>query len=99
MAIIHKPTEEIIRTCDLIDAGISQFLKSMRDKSIGTYEFEVESLINITHSIRILESIVELARKDLAHIQSGLILSRTIFEILIKVSWVLHPDHKLIIGK
>lgn len=92
MAIIHRPTEEIIHTCDLIDEGISLFLESMRNKSIGTYEFEVDCLINITHSIRVLESIVELARKDLVYIQSGLILSRTIFEILVKVSWVLHPS-------
>ncbi len=91
MSTVHKPTAEVIIACDLIDEGIGQFVKMMRDQSIGKYEFQVDCLINITHAHRILEGILELARKDLVHIQSGLILARTIFEILIKVCWVLHP--------
>jgi hypothetical protein len=64
-------------------------LHSMRTKNIGTFEFEVDCLLNIHHSIRILESITELARKDLVYIQSGLILARTVFEALVKTAWML----------
>jgi len=92
MSIIFKPTENIISTCDLIDEGIGKFLDSLKNDHFGRYEFEVECLLNITHSIRILESIVELARKDLVYIQSALILSRSLFETLIKTSWILNPS-------
>jgi len=63
----------------------------MNNEHFGRYEYEVECLVNIIHSVRIFESIIELARKDLAYIQSALVLSRNIFETLIKVSWILHP--------
>ncbi|MBS1663716.1 MAG: hypothetical protein JST68_21915 [Bacteroidetes bacterium] len=38
-----------------------------------------------------MESINELARKDLIYIQSALVLSRSVFETLIKVAWMLYP--------
>jgi len=91
MSIIFEPSKDIISTCDLIDNGITHFLRSMNNEHFGRYEYEVECLVNIIHSVRIFESIIELARKDLAYIQSALVLSRNIFETLIKVSWILHP--------
>jgi len=91
MSIIFEPSKDIISTCDLIDNGIAHFLRSMNNEHFGRYEYEVECLVNIIHSVRIFESIIELARKDLAYIQSALVLSRNIFETLIKVSWILHP--------
>jgi hypothetical protein len=65
MPIIFEPSKSIISTCDLIDEGIAQFLSSLNNDHLGKYEFEVECLLNITCSIRIFESIIELARKDL----------------------------------
>jgi len=91
MSIIFEPSKDVISTCDLIDSGIAQFLKSLNNDHFGKYEYEVESLVNIMHSVRVFESIMELARKDLVFIQSALVLSRSIFETLIKVSWILHP--------
>ncbi|RAJ19814.1 DUF5677 domain-containing protein [Pedobacter cryoconitis] len=91
MPTIFAPTENIITICNLIDQGITDFLESLNNEHFGKYEFEIECLLNIVHSIRILESIIELARKDLVYIQSALILTRSLFETLIKVSWILHP--------
>lgn len=51
----------------------------------------MEALLNITHCVRIIESIIDLARRDLVCIQSALILSRSVFEGLLKVTWMLHP--------
>lgn len=91
MFMIFEPTKNIITTCDLVEQGIAKFLDSLNNEHFGKYEFEVECLVNITHSIRIMESIIELARKDLVHVQSALILTRSLFEVLLKVSWVLYP--------
>jgi hypothetical protein len=92
MRVIFSPTNEVINCCELADQGIQQFLVSIKNDHFGRYEYEVECLINITHAVRIYESIIELARKDLVHIQSALILTRTLFEGLIKVSWILHTN-------
>jgi hypothetical protein len=92
MSIIFKPNEGIVNTCNLIDQGIGTFLTS-RNRELGKFEYEVECFINLTHTIRILESILELARKDLVYIQSALVLTRTLFETLVKVAWILHPNY------
>jgi len=91
MPIIFEPSKNITYTCDLIDSGIEQFLRSLNNDHFGKYEYEVECLVNIIHSVRTFESIIELARKDLIYIQSALVLSRNIFETLVKVTWMLHP--------
>jgi hypothetical protein len=93
MGVIFSPTDEVINCCELADRGIEQFLGSINNDHFGKYEYEVECLINITHSVRIYESIIELARKDLVYVQSALILTRTLFEVLIRVSWMLHTDN------
>lgn len=92
MSAIHEPTARILHTCDLVAKGIQHFKLSMKDKSIGEFESEVDCLINIYHSIRILEDILDLAQKDLAFIQPGMILTRSLFEGLIRMSWVLHSS-------
>jgi hypothetical protein len=92
MPIIFQPTQAIIETCDLVDQGIKTYLCSAKDDHLGRYESHVEALINITHCVRIIESIVDLARRDLVHIQSALILARSVFEGLLKVTWMLYPQ-------
>lgn len=91
MSIIFGPTKNILATCDLVDEGIKTYLRSVNDEHLGRYESQVECLLNITHSVRIFESVLELARKDLVNIQSALILSRGLFEVLLKVAWILYP--------
>lgn len=90
MGVIFEPTNQVINYCELADQGIGQFLDSVNNEHFGRYEYEVECLINITHAIRIYESIIELARRDLVYVQSAMILTRSLFEVLIKVSWMLH---------
>jgi hypothetical protein len=95
MSIIFNPNERILSACDHIDEGIELFLRSKDKHQIGKFEYEVECLINITHITRIVESILELARKDLVYIQSAFVLSRTVFETALKASWMLQPTKNM----
>lgn len=96
MTTIFKPTDEIIKVCNIVDAGIENYLKIRSKLEYGTYEHEVVGDIHLLHSIRLLESIIELGRKDLIYIQGALVLSRSIFEGLIRTSWMLLPNDKFI---
>jgi translation initiation factor 2 beta subunit (eIF-2beta)/eIF-5 len=87
-----KPTNEILEICELIDIGISAFSKTIAKLSLGTFEYEVTAYIHITSAIRLLESIAELAKKDLIYVHSALVMARSIFEGLVKTAWMLFPD-------
>ncbi len=96
MNVTFKPTNEILRLCEIVDNAIGRFIE-LRSKCVwGKYEYEVSADINLIQTIRHLESIIELARKDLVYIQSALVLARTTFEGLIRTSWMLFPDDKFI---
>lgn len=95
-APIFKTTDEVEKICKIVESNIEQFLEVKKDIAVGTYEYEVTALTNIFHSIRILESIVELARKDLVFVQPALVLARSVFEGMIKTSWILLPNDNFI---
>ena len=91
MSIIFRPTESVINICDLSDLGLEIFLKAISREIPGQYDVCSESFVIMLQCVRIFESIIELARKDLVCIQSALILSRSLFEGCVKISWILYP--------
>jgi hypothetical protein len=91
MNIIFSPTKEVIALCDEIDFIIGQFFDYEQNVVHGKYESISICRLNILHSIRLLEALTELARKDLVFVQGALVISRSLFELLIKTAWILHP--------
>jgi hypothetical protein len=90
--IVIPPTSEILVVSDLLNEAISLFLQ-LRDKlpPFGEYEAEVESLNLMYLIIRHVESISDLARRDLVLLPSSLALARICLETAIKIKWILQP--------
>lgn len=96
MNTIFKITPELERICQIVDSSIVKFLKALPKITFGTYEHEVTAYIKLLHSVRLLESIVELARKDIVYVQAALIIARGVFENLIRTTWILLPNDKFL---
>src|SRR5688572_8332160 len=94
MDIIIPSTKEIKYTCSLINSAINRYLSQQTKISVGQYEFENTSLINIVHAIRLIDGIIELAEKDMVLVQGALVMSRSAFEILLKTTWILTPNDR-----
>ncbi len=82
---------EILNICKLIDEGISTFINTTNTLIIGRYESVVESKLILNLCIRHLESINELAKKDLVFLPSAMTLSRSVFESAVNVLWMMFP--------
>jgi hypothetical protein len=91
--IILPPNLEIKKVCDLLENWIHNFLKA-RDSipSTGQYEAPLESLNLMYLMIRNVESIILMARYDLVVLPSSLHLTRSVFEMAMKVMWMLAPN-------
>lgn len=89
---VFKPTNEILEICEWIDTSIATFSRIAAKQSLGKFEYEVTSYINLVSAVRLLESITELATKDLIYVQGALVIARSIFEGLVKTAWILFPE-------
>ena len=91
---VSRPSQEILLVADLIEEGIGRLLRARAgvDPGFGTYESSVEArnLLNLT--VRNLEAIVELARRDLVLVPAAAVLARSVFEISVRVIWLLYPS-------
>ncbi len=92
---VFPPTPEILAMCDVLDESISRYLKA-RDTvptmTRGVYEADVEAYLMILLILRNIEGVVELARRDLVLVPPAMVISRSAFEVGIKVRWMMDPE-------
>lgn len=84
---------EIINIAKLVDDGISNFLNKTNPLRFERYDSIVESKLILNLCISHLESINELAKKNLSFLPSAMVLSRSVFESSIKVVWMMYPPN------
>ena len=94
--IIIPPTPDIIKVCDLLDQLIHNLLEA-RDTITkwGEFEAPVECLNLMYLMSRNVESITLIARHDLVLLPSAIHLTRSVFEMAIKVLWMLQPSNDM----
>jgi hypothetical protein len=91
--IVLQPTPEIEKACDLLELFIKRVLDA-RDTfpPLGEYESCDESLLLLYLIIRNIEAISALAKKDLILLPSAMNITRSVFEMAIKILWILAPQ-------
>jgi hypothetical protein len=88
--IILAPTDVVLKTCDLLDQGIKQYLTARNRLHAGRYEADVEALLVFNLGVRHIESIIALARTDLVLLPSAIQLSRAAFECCVRAAWLVN---------
>jgi hypothetical protein len=91
--IIIPPNSDINKACDLLDQLIHNFLEA-RDTitTWGKFEAPVECLNLLYLMSRNIASITLMARHDLVLLPGAVHLTRSVFEMAIKVLWMLNPS-------
>jgi hypothetical protein len=86
-------TEEIATKCDVLDLIIEEFLaaKNALDGSYRVYEapFEALNLFNLT--IRHVEGVIALARRDLVMLPPAELAARAALESAVGAAWTMDP--------
>src|SRR4029077_3731485 len=86
-------TEEIATKCDVLDLIIEEFLaaKNALDGSYRVYEapFEALNLFNLT--IRHVEGVIALARRDLVMLPPAELAARAALESAVRAAWTMAP--------
>jgi len=76
-----------------MDGAIQAFLTRRKSlPPLGRWEADIEANNLFNLAIRHIESIVELARRDLVLLPSANVLARAVFETSVKAAWMVQPD-------
>lgn len=93
--IVQPPTPELIKAIDAFDVMIGELIRAKGSYSsdFGTFEAPVEAYVLLNTGIRTAEAIGTLARTDAVLMPAAHQLSRSLFEIAVRTTWLLLPDN------
>jgi uncharacterized protein DUF5677 len=87
-------TPEIQRATLLLDEVIQRLGESLSKlPQLGKYESDYECRIQLALTVRHIESVIELARRDLVLYPSAMVLARAAFETAANIMWVMSPTN------
>jgi hypothetical protein len=88
-----RPTKEIQTSCDAIQDLFARFHEEVGGTPTSRrFEFNTDAAISIRHIICLAESIICLAKSDLAYVVSANQIARALMETCCKTLWILKPN-------
>jgi hypothetical protein len=90
---ILPPTPDVLLKCELLEKQIEEFLaaKHALSGSYRNYEAPVEALKLFNMTIRNVEAVTTLARKDLVLLPPTQLAARAAFESSVRAAWLMSP--------
>ena len=87
-----KPTPQMESACETIRGLFSRFHKEIGGKPISVrFESNMDAATSIRHLICLTESMICLAKDDVAYVCSANLVARSILETACKTLWILQP--------
>lgn len=92
--IVQPPTPRLLMACELLDEMVGCVAKCKQRRVVGWAVYEstpaASSLLNL--AIRDVEAMCALARVDMVLAPAACVLGRAVFEICVRMQWMLLPD-------
>lgn len=94
--ILKPPPPKILMAASKLDDAVGSIIGATqrRRNEYGRWESEVEATVLLGLMIRHTESLIALARTDLVLLPSAFAITRTVFEIGVRMRWLLVPNHE-----
>ena len=90
---VMPPTPAIQSAAMHLEEAVGRLMKALAGcDPLGRYEADVECLNLLRLIIRHVESVIELACRDLVLLPSAMVLARAGYETAIKLLWIADPD-------
>jgi len=86
------PTSSVTEACTYLESVTRGFWQAQEKCQLGEFEAPVECALILKLVVKHTESVIQLARTDLALLPSALVLARAALEGGINVLWVLQPE-------
>ena len=95
--MLLAPTPEIAAACDLLDDTIVRAIETIRlttdaYAAFGKFEADREAVNLLKITIRSVEGVIELARRDLTLLPPAAMIARGAFEVSLKAAWLVDCD-------
>ena len=92
---VAAPSPSLVRAADLLYDGVGHLLAAREhlDVDYQPYESSHDALNLLYHSIRHVEAVVELARKDLVMVSAAITTSRAALESSLRALWLVDCDN------
>ena len=94
MAIIAPASQSLLRAVDLVEEGVGHLLeaRNLLSSEFQKYESSHDALNLLYHSLRHIEAVVELARKDLVLRPAAFTAARAALEASVRGLWLVDCD-------
>jgi hypothetical protein len=90
---VTPPSKALLDACEALEDVVVTFLQARkRVTGIGEYESTTHAIALTNLAIRFIEGTIELARRDVALLPSGMVTARAAYEAGIRIAWLLAPD-------
>ena len=94
MGVVAPPSPTLLRAADLLDEGVGHLLKARDQLSSDFVKFESshDALNLLYHSLRHIEAVVELVRKDVVLRPAAITAARAALESSVRGLWLVDCD-------